>query len=181
MATRFVEAVEKQEASMTSVASLQEIAETIQGDALQYARSRFTQPLRAAELAEVLQRHDFVDYFKFSVAENVARTLAAFDEHVQAVHYFDPTLASDAATYHGAPDTTVNLLIQVGSNSAALKSFIAALDGALTQQARTLPSPVFASLASTLNTILITEEDVVQKRGYAALLSSLYLKPRQVW
>ena len=28
---------------------------------------------------------------------------------------------------------------------------------------------------------LITEEDVEQKRGYAALLSSLYLKPRQVW
>jgi hypothetical protein len=66
------------------------------------------------------------------------------------------------------------------SKSAALQSFIVAIDKALTEQVRALPSPLFASLETILNAIAITEEDVRQKRGYAALLSSLYLKPRQI-
>ena len=165
-----------------AVTSLQEVAETIQMDALAYAHSRFTQPIRAASIEELLQRHDFVNFFKLGLAERIANTLAANDEHVQAIYYFDPNLSADAETEtYTALDPSINLLVRVKSKSAALSSFIAALDDALALQARKLPSPHYAALASILNAILITEEDVEQKRGYAALLSSLYLKPRQVW
>jgi len=182
MATNILQAPLKQETPRPSVTSLQEVAETIQIDALQYAHTKFTQPIRATDLAEVLQRNDFIDYFKFGLAERIANTLAAHDEHVQTIYYFDPNLNSDADTETYAPlDANVNLLVQVESKSAALESFIAALDEALVQQARKLPSPPFASLASILNAILITEEDVDQGRGYAVLLSSIYLRPRQVW
>ena len=164
------------------VTSLQEVAETIQMDALEYAHNRFTQPVRAASIEELLQRHDFINYFKFGLAERIANTLAAHDEHVQAIYYFDPNLSADAETEtYTALDPSINLLVQIKSKSAALSSFIAALDDALVIQARKLPSPHYAALASILNAILITEEDVEQKRGYAALLSSLYLKPRKVW
>jgi len=182
MATNILQPPTKQETPRPSVTSLQEVAETIQIDALQYAHTKFTQPIRAAGLAEVLQRNDFIDYFKFGLAERIAKTLAAHDEHVQAIYYFDPNLSSDSETEAPAPlDPTVNLLVHVESKSAGHVSFIAALDKALTQQARELPSPIYSSLVSILNPILITAKDVDQKRGYAALLSSLYLKPRRVW
>ena len=164
------------------VTSLQEVAETIQMDALQHAHTMFTQPMKAADLAEVLQRNDFIDHFKYGLAERIANTLAAHDEHVQAIYYFDPNLNSDSEIETYAPlDASVNLLVQVETKSAALESFIAALDQALTLEARKLPSPLYAQLVSILNAILVTEEDVDQRRGYAILLSSMYLKPRQVW
>ena len=182
MITKILQPPTKQERTEPEVTSLQEVAETIQIDALQHAHTRFTQPMRAADLEEVLQRNDFIDHFKFGLAERISRTLAAHDEHVQAIYYFDPNLSSDAETETYAPlDVTVNLLVQVETKSAALDSFIAALDEALTQEARKLPSPLYASLVSILNAILITEEEVDQRRGYAILLSSMYLKPLQVW
>ena len=164
-----------------TVTSLQEVAETIQIDALQHAHTMFIRPAHAASLADLLQWHDFVNHFKFGLAERIAKTLAAHDEHVQAIYYFDPNLNSDAETETYAPlDPAVNLLVQVTSKSAALQSFIIALDKALTGQLSTLPSPLYASLQTMLNAIVITEEDVQQKQGYAVLLSSLYLKPRRI-
>ena len=182
MATNILQTPVKQATSQSSVTSLQEAAETIQFDALQHAHTRCTQSIGAADLAELLQRHDFINHLKFGLAERIANTLAAHDENIQAIYYFDPNLSSDAETEaYAALDASVNLLVQVKSKSAALESFIMALDEALTQQVRKLPSTLFVSLASILNAILITEEDVDQRRGYAVLLSSMYLKPRQVW
>ena len=182
MATNILQSPIKQATLQPPITSLQETAETIQMDALQYAHTKSTQSIQAADLAELLQRHDFFDQFKLGMAERIADTLAAHDEHVQAIYYFDPYLNADAETETFAPlDATVNLLVLVESKSAALESFITALDGALTQQVRKLPSPLLVSLASILNAILITQEDVAQRRGYAVLLSSMFLKPRQVY
>ena len=182
MATNIMEPVTIERTSRPTVTSLQEVAETILADALQFAHDKFTQPMRAAGLEELMQRHDFIDYFKLGLAERIANTLAAHDEHVQAIYYFDPSLGSDAGTEtYTALDPSINLLIRVKLKSAALSSFIAALDDALAREVRKLPSPYYGSLVTILNAILITEEDVEQGRGYAALLSSLYLKPRQVW
>lgn len=172
----------KKATTQQTVTSLQETAETIQADAIQYARSMANWPVRGNGLEDLLQRHDFVNYFKFALAERTAATLAAHDQEIQAVYYFDPNLNPDAAAEVFVPlEATVNLLVLVGARSAALESFISALDGALTRQANRLPAPLFASLASILNPILITADDVAQKRGYAVLLSSPFLKPRQVW
>lgn len=182
MVTKILQVETTEESARPAVTSLQEMAETIQIDSLQYAHSKFTQPMRAARFEELLERHDFITFFKFGMAQRIARTLAAHDEQVQAIHYFDPNLGSDSETEAFTPlDPSVNLLVVVASKSAALDSFIAALDEALTREARKLPAPIFVSLASILNAIVITESDIDQKRGYAALLSSMYLKPLQVF
>ena len=163
------------------VTSLQEVAETIQIDALQQASANYIQPVRATGIEALLQRHDFVEYFKFGLAERIANTLAAHDSCVQAVYYFDPHLNPDAETEaYPLMDPTVNVLVQVEARSAALRSFIDALDKALTEQVRNLPTSLFESLDTILNGIVFTEEDVELKRGYAALLSSFYLKPRRI-
>ena len=181
MTANILQATPKEITAEPTVTSLQEVAETIQIDALQHAHTMSIQPARAADLAELLQWHDFLNHFKFGLAERIANTLAAHDEHVQAIFYFDPNLSADAETETYIPlDPSVNLLVQVTSKSAALQSFIVAIDQALIEQTRALPSPLFASLETILNAIVITAEDVQHKQGYAALLSSLYLKPRRI-
>lgn len=182
METMILQEELKQQLERPAVTSLQETAETILMDALQHARTRFVHPISATGLEGLLMRHDFVDYLKFGLAERIARTLAAHDALVQSVHYFDPDLGADAETEtYTRIDPSVNLLVHVESKTAALNAFIAALDGALTAQARKLPAPYYAALDSILNAILITGDDVAQGRGYAVLLSSRYLQPRQVW
>ena len=181
MATNILQPEIKQVTPQPSITSLQEAAETIQIDSMQYAHAKSIQPIRAASQAELLQRHDFLNHFKFGLANRIANTVAAHDDHVQEIYYFDPNLNPDAETETYTPlDVSVNLLVLVHSKSAALESFIAALDGALTEQIRKLPAPQFTKLTSILNAILITEEDVEQGRGYAVLLSSMYLKPRKI-
>ncbi len=78
-------------------------------------------------------------------------------------------------------EATVHLLALVAAPSAALESFVAALDSALTASLKELPSPLFASRESVLDVNLITEKDVRLGLGYAALLSSVFAPPLKVW
>jgi len=182
MAPRTKTMNEKQTTVYATVTSLQETAETIQGDTLQHARARFYRFNEEAPLGELMQQPQFFEYFKFELANCLGETIAAHDEQVQEVYYFDPNLNPDAQTESDLPlDPTVNLLVLVKSKTAALQSFIKALDSALTQQVRSLPSPLLADLNATLNAILISEEDVVNGCGYAVLLKSLYNRPRRLW
>ncbi len=113
MAINILQPPIKQATPQPPVTSLQETVETIQIDALQHAYSKCILPSRGTDLAEMWQRHDFVDHFKFALAERIAGTLAAHDEHVQVIYYFDPNLNPDAATEtYAALDVTVNLLVQ---------------------------------------------------------------------
>ena len=182
MATKTLSPEKRQTAFQPRITSLQETAETIQADALRQARSRLPEFIQEPGLADLLQRYDFFEHFKFALAGRIAETLAAHDEHVQAVYYFDPNLNPDAGTEEYLPlDVSVNLLVLVEAKSAAIELFITALDRALTQQISALPSAVLKEPSSILNAILITEADVAQGRGYAVLLSSMFTKPLRVW
>ena len=181
MAPKTLTLDEKQRTSHSPISSLQETVETIQGDALQQARSRFPGYIQEIPFAE-LQQPVFFEYFKLGLADRIAGTVAAHDEHVQEVYYFDPYLNPDAETEAYLPlDASVNLLVLVESKTAALESFGAALARALKQQMREQPSPVMADVNYILNAILINEEDIARGRGYAALLSSLFNMPCRVW
>ena len=182
MPPRTLQLSEKQRTAQSPVSSLQETVETIQGDALQYARIHLPVSVQESALDELLQQPRFFEYFKFGLAGYIAETIAAHDEYVQEICYFDPYLNPDAQTETDLPlDVSVNLLVVVKSKTAALQSFIDALDRALTQQIRDLPSPLPAGLNSILNAVMINEEDIAHGRGYAVLLSSMFNKPRRVW
>jgi len=137
--------------------------------------------LKDAAYFELLRRPDFIEYFKFSLADGVAQSIVAMDDHVQAVYYFDPHLNPDAETETLVPtEATINLLLVVKSNSAALKSFISLLDSYLTEALRVLPSTLFASLPSVLHMMFVTQEDIAQRRGYALVLNAIYTPPKRI-
>ena len=73
------------------------------------------------------------------------------------------------------------LVLHRDFNSAALDAFIKSLDGTLTGLVRELPSPSLAKRASILNVIPVTQEDVDNKQGYGALLSSMFARPVKLW
>jgi hypothetical protein len=165
------------------VSPLLETAETIRGNALNLAREKLLPREQDVELAKLFERRDFVDYFKYALAQEVAQVIATYDQRVQAVYLFEESANPDAETeeYLQFVDLTIHLLALVTSASAALDAFVASLDRALTEVLSELPSDAFARRVSFLDILPVTESDIEEGRGYAVLLSSIYARPLKIW
>jgi hypothetical protein len=165
------------------VSSLMEAAETIRENAIDLAREKMSFYEQEAELAILLERRNFVEYFKYALAQEVAQMIATYDQHVQAVYLFEESANPDAETedYLSTVDLTIHLLASVTSSSAALEAFVTSLDRALTEVLCELPSKAFTRRTAFLNVIPITENDIEEGRGYAVILSSIYARPLRIW
>jgi hypothetical protein len=161
---------------------LQDITETIYAGAV--ARARVAVPPAQPEpsLEQLLQDGSFRQRLKIGLAEGVANILAASDERVLSVHYYEESAPLQrGAERHLPADPTVHLLVLVRVRSAGLDALVTALDRALTDTVRAIQSPLTGRHASLLNPVLITQEDVAQRRGCAVLLSLAYQALLTIW
>lgn len=164
------------------VLPIPDLAKQLCADALARARQKMALTQREEELKNLLALPAFIDAFVHALGTGIAGALAENDQSVQAVYAYDPSLNPDSESGDALPPSeTVHLLVRVTRPSAALEAFTASLDQALTAQLRALPSPKFAQRTSVLDINLLTEEDVRLGTGYAALLSSVFAPPIQVW
>ncbi len=182
MLTDTIEREVRTEAPVVQLTRLQEAAETICDNALSAARSRLPARQQDALLADLLRLPVFLNSFKYGLAEGATNVIVANDGNVQAVYHFEESTNPDSETEEAlTPDVGVHLLLLVDSNSAALNAFVQSLDGILAGLIRELPSPALAKRTSVLNVIPITQEDVDNRRGYGALLSSMFARPVKLW
>ena len=182
MLTEVTQPETKPDTPTVQLAPLLEAAETIRDNALDQARSKLPLPQRSLSEEELLLRRDFVEFFKHGLAIGASQAISANDQRVQALYLFEESTNPDAETEENLPvDMTVHLLVLVKSNSAALASFIAALDRVLAQAISILPLPMLSGRTSILNVVSITEDDVRNGRGYAALLTSVFAPPLRIW
>ena len=177
-------AAQKVESTSTSpVSSLRELAKTIRASAVAKALGdRRSHASNEALLELELDRPAVVEAVKDAIAQDVAQTLAAHDPQIQAVFTYDPSGNPDNETGEDRlPDITIHLLVLVTAPSAALQSFIAALDSALTESLKDLPAPIFQMRESVLDINLLTPKDVQMRTGYAGLLSSMFAPAIKLW
>ena len=160
-----------------------ETAETVRDNALNLARKKMLPREQDFGLASLLERREFVDYFKHALAIEIAQVIAFNDQRVQAVFLFEESTNPDAETedYLSSIDFTIHLLAFVTAGSAAFESYVASLDRALTEVLNELPSNDLFRRSSFLTVLPVTEKDVAQSRGYATLLSSIYSRPLKIW
>ncbi len=115
------------------VSPIDEVAETIRTDAVDFARRQVDG--EDAGLMSLLGRRDFFESFEYGLVSKVAEVLAATDYHILAVYTYDVDMNPDAEIGGELPlDATVRLLVHVSTPSAALQAFIDALDRALLTQ-----------------------------------------------
>ncbi|KAA3659090.1 MAG: hypothetical protein DWQ04_23295 [Chloroflexi bacterium] len=162
---------------------LSKITANICHDAIEKARIKMKPKKQSLPLTALMQQRSYLEYFKFELAARVAQEIGANDTHVQAVYYFDPYENPDATTETELPvDPTVNLLVEVTANSPALKAYIEAIDKALTYTMHDdFPDSRFSRKETLTNVILITEDDIQNRRGYAAAIGSIYTPHRKIW
>jgi hypothetical protein len=165
------------------VSSLRELAKTLRTGAVARALSdRRTHANNQTLLELELQRPTVIEAIKDSLAQGVAHALATHDTHVQAVYAYDPSTNPDSEAGEDYPlEATLHLLVLVTTPSAALQAFISALDRALTESLKELPSPTFQGRESVLDINLLTPADVQQRKGYAGLLASVFAPAIKLW
>jgi hypothetical protein len=139
-------------------------------------------------VVERLRQGDSVacGYCLYSIAKQVAETIASLDENVKAVYALDYDATPEDLCFgkamRGAP--MVHLIVWTGRKTAALRSLVLALDRTLAQAYATMlgmrPS-VEGTLASLLDVQVIDDADVASRTGYGALLRSIHHRPIQIW
>ena len=150
--------------------------------AIEVAQAKLSLSLRKTDLGELFQRHDFMNYFKYNLSENISDILSENDKKILEVHLFEPSANPDAESGEYLPmDASLHLLVLVKSASAGLTALISSLDRALVKSIKDLPSPLFKNLESALDIIPVTKEEVENRTGYAALLTSIYAPPLRIW
>lgn len=124
------------------------------------------------------------EYLRYALARNVARYLGSVDDTIQAIYTYEPEHATrvDEAT----PDRPncspgISLLACVSRKSAALSSVVASVSLALAEEHRRLGCPRANALCAELDVRAVDEDEVKQRIGYGALLSSFYVQPIEVW
>ncbi|MFC1936062.1 hypothetical protein ACFLYP_00185 [Chloroflexota bacterium] len=168
--------------SLKQPEEITKVAEEIGNSAINEALLKLTPVGQKKDLAALFQKHNFFCLFKSALAEEVGSVLGDFDSKVTEVYFFEPCMNTDIESGDDLPiDGTLNLLLVVKTQTAGLDAFIASLDRALTQTIKELPLPIVESYDSILNIIPVTQKDIDARKGYAALLSSLYAPPLKVW
>jgi len=182
LAVPFQEMTKAAAPSHDQVTQLQDVTHKISKEALTQTYSKMVPVQQSLGLEYLLQRDDFFQSFKYCLAKGVAKTVGTNDRQVQAVYFFEPSTNPDAETGECLPpEATIHLLIIVSKPSAALDAFIEALDQELTRNVNEMPSSLLAESRSILNAVILTEEAVEQRQGYASLVLSILAPPFKLW
>lgn len=167
--------------SSTQVTHLDELAKDLLQVAIQQTQIKMPPMLKQEPLEVLFQNTTFLDLFKYTLAEVLSVELANKDNAVQAVYLHDPDMNPDAASGFMPVDPCLHLLCVVEKSSAGFEAFISAINHALTEEARELPSPRYEKLAEILDVMIITAKDIEKRTGYALLLTSMHAPPLNVW
>jgi hypothetical protein len=127
-------------------------------------------------------RRDVCSYFCYGLAKQVAEYLGQIDPTVKAVYVFEPEYGQDGDAPTSRQPANINMVTWVKRKSAALKALVEALDASLSRDALSqLRCKQAAPTCYALNVQMVDDADVQGRRGYGALVNSLYVRPIQIW
>jgi hypothetical protein len=124
------------------------------------------------------------EYLRYALAQRVAEYLGSVDDTVKAIYTYEPEYATSAdEVVLGRPNLWpgFNLIARVSRKSAALSSLVASVNSALTEEYKRLGCPKANALCSELDVKAVDDDEVQKRTGYGALISSLYVRPIEVW
>ena len=122
------------------------------------------------------------EYLRYGLARQIGAYLGSVDCHVKAVYVYEPeygTVADDAGVVK--PSSSINLLAWVDRKSAALESIIVSLAEALRDERSQLLCEKASGACFMLDVQIVDDEEVKSRRGYAALVNSLHVRPTALW
>jgi hypothetical protein len=133
-------------------------------------------------VADLLRQgnRDAYKYCQYSIAKQVAESLGVLDRTIKSVYIieYDAT-PEDMCFNEKAPASLIHMIVWTDRKTKALDSLVNAFDRALVQRF----SEVVATdqLTHLLDVQAVNDEDVENRVGYGAVLSSLHNRPIRIW
>ncbi len=121
---------------------------------------------------------------RFSLARQVADYLGTVDSDMRAIYFFDPEYASgDYSSSHAGPSqsSAINLIAWTRTKTSTPPQVIQGLHDALQHACTDILCPNASGLCFSLNVALVNDAEVKSRRGYAAMIDSVNVRPTQVW
>ncbi|MCU0488184.1 MAG: PEP/pyruvate-binding domain-containing protein [Anaerolineales bacterium] len=118
------------------------------------------------------------------LVQQVGETLGQIDHTVRAVYRYEPeyTAARPAVGLGRVPRRGgINLVTWVDRKSAALSALGATLETTLSTSRRKIGCPSASPACYTLDVEMVDSKDVLERRGYGAVVNSSYVSSTQVW
>jgi len=143
--------------------------------------------LKGKEQAVEALRHgdcSVCEYLRYGLAKGVAEYLGSVDDTVKAVYIYEPEYATSGdGPLPGRPNLSpgISLIAWVRRKSAALSSVVTSVRSALAEEYRQLACPKANALCYELDVTVADDDEVQRRTGYGALISSLYVRPMEIW
>ena len=157
------------------------LAETALNRAIEFCAEKMTTGNQPAAL-ELVRNNDrsAEGYFHYSLAEQAAEWLGAWDKDVKAVYIYNyEATPEDVCFDESAHPTLLHLIVWTRRKTGALQSILEALDRALARGRADLIGP--RDLAHLLDAQIVDDHQVKNSIGSAALLTSLHTRPLKIW
>lgn len=136
------------------------------------------------QVAGALRAEDAVihDYFRYSIALQLAQYLTKLDKNVVSVFTYSFGDAEEEGEDRNISlSAPINLILHVRRKTAALRSIVAYLDQQLLDGYKQLVAPEGEKIASILDVQMVDDEDIRRGIGFGVLLRSSYSKPVRLW
>lgn len=124
------------------------------------------------------------EMFHQLLAHRVALYLAEHEPSLRAVYRFDPSFASgEDGRVRALPSESsmIDLLVWTAVKTDALAGEIKELQDAFAAERVNWVCPKALEWCHALDIVVVDDTDVQARRGYAALLDSLWVRPTQLW
>jgi hypothetical protein len=118
------------------------------------------------------------------LSQLVAQELANVDSGLRAVYRFDPALGSGEDSLprtFPSESSAIDLLVWTEHKNESLQQCASALELAFEDERAEWICDKAVEWCHTLNIVIVDDEQVRTRQGYAALIDSLWVRPTRVW
>jgi hypothetical protein len=124
------------------------------------------------------------EYLRYGLSKELGQYLGTIDRSVQAVYAYEPEYAAGVLHLDSAGpgiDQGINLIVSVDRKNHALNSIVASLEDAVKEGVRPLLCSKANGSCFALDVKVVDGEELETRRGYGALVSSVYVAPMRLW
>lgn len=128
---------------------------------------------------------DVCEYLRYGFAKGIAEYLGSTDPNTKAVYLYDDVgnliFPNKDIPDHPNLSPGIRMIVWASSKSAALSSLVGALVYSVDKVSRQYPCPNATALCHQLDLTVVDDHEVQERHGYGALVTSLYLRPIEIW
>ena len=122
-----------------------------------------------------------LNYYNYNIAKELGKVLGLWSKNIRAVYaynYDDATSGADCFE-NTSMFSLIHMIIWAEQKNKPLNALVEAIDDAMAQRHKRMLG--LSQLEHVLDIQIISDEDVVNRTGYAALLESIYQLTIEVW